>query len=72
MSIHLIASESLIFPRKTWGVFKSRCLKITFDTISRGIPFLLAYEAEYLLKSCGETCTFSFAPSFLIRDLAVE
>ena len=43
--------------------------KITFDTTSRGTPFLLAYVAEYLRRSWGDPWTFNLAPSPLTRDL---
>jgi hypothetical protein len=39
-------------------------------TFSRGIPFRLAYGAEWRLTRCGPTFRFILSPSLFIRDPA--
>jgi len=50
-SIHLVASESLIFPRYRCVVERFECRRITLLTISMGTPDLDAYVAACLLRS---------------------
>jgi hypothetical protein len=69
ISIHLMASVSLIFPRYIWVVFRSRCLRMTLEMISKGTPFLLAYVAECRRRSWGDILTLSFLPSPVTKFL---
>jgi hypothetical protein len=59
-------------PQISLVVFRSWCRRITFETISRGIPFRLAWVAEYRRRSWGVRETFNRFPILLIAALAVE
>ncbi len=64
-STHLMASASVTLPRYVCVVFRSACLRKTFDTTSRGTPLRLAYVAECLLRSWGGCARSPSRPTFL-------